>query len=168
MTFVYHKVCSPYLQEQMMSLEQILNFIEISPLLGTAGQPKRNQFVDIAAAGYQCVINLATSSSENAIADESDLVTDLGMEYIHIPVVWKAPQSADFDLFCTTMDRLKEQRVFVHCELNMRVSAFVYLLRVLKQGANPDEVKWDMLQIWEPEGVWQEFIAKQLGDGQDS
>jgi protein tyrosine phosphatase (PTP) superfamily phosphohydrolase (DUF442 family) len=89
----------------MMSLDQILNFIEISPVLGTAGQPKRNQFVDIAAAGYQCVINLATSSSENAIADESDLVTELGMEYIHIPVVWKAPQRADFDLFCTTMER---------------------------------------------------------------
>jgi protein tyrosine phosphatase (PTP) superfamily phosphohydrolase (DUF442 family) len=152
----------------MMSLDQILNFIEISPVLGTAGQPKRNQFVDIAAAGYQCVINLATSSSENAIAGESDLVSELGMEYIHIPVVWKAPQRADFDLFCTAMERLEGRRVFVHCELNMRVSAFVYLLRVLRQGANPNEVKWDMLQIWEPEGVWQEFIAVQLRHGPGS
>jgi hypothetical protein len=38
----------------------------------------------------------------------------------------------------------------------------VYLYRVLHQGADPEEVKWDMLQIWEPEGVWAEFIAARL------
>jgi protein tyrosine phosphatase (PTP) superfamily phosphohydrolase (DUF442 family) len=147
-----------------MSLNQILNYFPISDNLATAGQPQREQFLDIARAGFTVVINLALTSSDNAIPDEAIAVNNLGMEYIHIPVVWEAPQPGDFERFCKEMVRLRGRKVFVHCALNMRVSAFVYLYRVLEQGANPDEVKWDMLSIWEPEGVWKDFIAVQLNE----
>jgi protein tyrosine phosphatase (PTP) superfamily phosphohydrolase (DUF442 family) len=147
-----------------MSLNQILNYFPIFDNLATAGQPQREQFLDISRAGYTVVINLALTTSDNAIPDEAIVVNNLGMEYIHIPVVWEAPQPGDFERFCTELERLRRQKVFVHCALNMRVSAFVYLYRVLYLGANPDEVKWDMLSIWEPEGVWKDFIAVQLNE----
>jgi protein tyrosine phosphatase (PTP) superfamily phosphohydrolase (DUF442 family) len=145
-----------------MSLNQILNYFPISDNLATAGQPQREQFADIARAGFTVVINLALTTSDNAIPDEAIVVNILGMEYIHIPVVWESPQPGDFDRFCTELARLRRQKVFVHCALNMRVSAFVFLYRVLYLGANPEEVKWDMLSIWEPEGVWEDFIVSCL------
>jgi protein tyrosine phosphatase (PTP) superfamily phosphohydrolase (DUF442 family) len=148
-----------------MSINHILNFVEISPTLGTAGQPLREQFADITAAGYDAVINLAMPTSDNAIPDEAAVVSELGMAYIHIPVVWEAPQREDFEQFCAAMQRLGGRKVFVHCVLNMRVSAFVFLYRVLREGADAEVVKWDMLQIWEPEGVWETFIAARLNEG---
>jgi len=148
-----------------MPLNHILNFVQIAPGLGTAGQPLREQFADIAAAGYEVVINLAMPTSDHAIPDEAAVVGGLGMAYIHIPVVWEAPQREDFEQFCEAMQRLVGRKVFVHCALNMRVSAFVFLYRVLRQGADPEVVQWDMLQIWEPEGVWAEFIAARLREG---
>jgi protein tyrosine phosphatase (PTP) superfamily phosphohydrolase (DUF442 family) len=148
-----------------MTLNRILNFVQISPDLLTAGQPRRDQFADIAADGCQVVINLAMPTSDNALPDEAEIVTGHGMTYIHIPVVWEAPQRADFLRFCAEMQRLSGKKVFVHCALNMRVSAFVFLYRVLHEKADPETVKWDMLQIWQPEGVWQEFITARLQEG---
>jgi hypothetical protein len=43
------------------SLEEIQNFVQLSERLATAGQPFRNQFPLIAAAGFEAVINLGIS-----------------------------------------------------------------------------------------------------------
>ena len=52
-------------------LSSIQNFLQISPTLGTAGQPFREQFTLIAAAGYTSVINLALPTSWDAVPDEA-------------------------------------------------------------------------------------------------
>ncbi len=142
------------------ALKQIVNFLAISPDLGTAGQPLREQFAAIREAGYQVVINLAMPVSISALADEAEIVGGLGMEYVPIPVVWEAPQPRDFERFCVEMQRLAGKKVFVHCAKNYRVSAFVYLYRTLKLGVPEDVAYDDMLSIWQPEGAWAEFIAR--------
>ena len=147
------------------NLEEIVNYLEISPLLGTAGQPLREQFAAIRSAGYQAVINLAMPSSTGALADEAEIVRGLGMEYVAIPVVWEAPQPRDFERFCAEMQRLAGRKVFAHCAKNYRVSAFVYLYRTLKLGAPEDVAYDDMLSIWQPEGVWAQFIERIKGSG---
>lgn len=146
-------------------LEEIINYREISPALGTAGQPLRAQFQTIYEAGYQAVINLATPTSENSLPDEGAIVAGLGMEYVPIPVVWAAPRVEDFARFSAEMERLGGKKVFVHCALNYRVSAFVYLYRTLRMGELEETAREDMLSIWQPEGVWAEFIeqVKQCG-----
>ena len=48
----------------------ILNYYPISPLLATSGQPIPVQFQQIAEVGYQVVINLALTTSSNAIDHE--------------------------------------------------------------------------------------------------
>jgi hypothetical protein len=52
------------------------------------------------------------------------------------------------------------QKVWLHCAANMRVSAFVYCYRcaVLKQ--DPKLAKKDLSKMWEPIGVWKKFIAQ--------
>ncbi|MEM8721624.1 MAG: protein tyrosine phosphatase family protein [Cyanobacteria bacterium P01_G01_bin.39] len=84
-------------------IETIRDFHLISDLVATSGQPTPEQFSIIFEAGYQIVINLATSSSSNALANEGEIVTDLGMVCVHIPVLWDKPQIKDVQRFFRVM-----------------------------------------------------------------
>lgn len=142
----------------MESLDQVTNFIEISPSLGTSGMPARELFAAIAQAGYQVVINLSMPESSGQQPDERELVEGLGMDYIHIPVVWESPQLTDLERFFQALDENQDRRVFAHCVLNYRVSAFVYLYRTLRQGISHEQAWSDLTRIWTPEGTWEAFI----------
>ncbi|MFQ4139105.1 protein tyrosine phosphatase family protein [Nodosilinea sp. PGN35] len=144
------------------SLQTIRNYRSLSPTLGTAGQPTAEQFKAIAEAGYAVVVNLALSTSDHAIANEAELVKSLGMTHFHIPVVWEAPTPTDLEIFFKVMDRNRDVKVFVHCALNMRVSAFVYLYRVLCLGVDPEVAIADLHSIWHPNPTWQAFIDQAL------
>src|SRR4051812_11384957 len=115
----------------LASLSEIYGFRAIGERLGTAGQPAEDQFPAIRAAGFETVINLALPTSDNALAHEGSVVTSLGMSYVHIPVNFEAPTSADFRAFCRVMAVFDDRRLFIHCAANMRVSAFIFLYRVL-------------------------------------
>jgi protein tyrosine phosphatase (PTP) superfamily phosphohydrolase (DUF442 family) len=143
-------------------MEKILSFLEISDHLGTAGQPGREQFAIIRGAGYEVVINLAMPDSSGALPDEADLVCEAGLEYVHIPVVWEAPTQTDLARFLDVMDRYRGRKVLVHCALNMRVSCFVLLYRVLRLGVPLDEATETMHRIWQPDEVWQDFLERSL------
>ena len=146
----------------MPDLSHITNFIAVTDRLGTAGQPTAEQFADIKSAGYHTVINLATPDSKNALENEGDLVTREGMRYIHIPVVWTAPQKNDFDLYASILNAHQHAPVFTHCVVNMRVSAFTFLYRIIHRGTDPSEARKTMQQIWDPHGVWEEFVDEML------
>jgi protein tyrosine phosphatase (PTP) superfamily phosphohydrolase (DUF442 family) len=107
-------------------LDRIYNFLPISESIATSGQPTKEQFASIEGSGYKLVISLALANSTNAIPEEKEIVENLGMEYIHIPVVWENPTQADFNNFCAVMTANRKRKVFVHCAMNMRVSAFIY------------------------------------------
>jgi protein tyrosine phosphatase (PTP) superfamily phosphohydrolase (DUF442 family) len=84
------------------------------------------------------------------------------MTYIHIPVDFKAPNAEEFEAFSGMLQAFKERPVFVHCAANMRVSAFMFLHRVLHEGVPKDEAEGDLLAIWRPDAVWSRFIEDQL------
>ena len=111
-------------------LEDILNYLPLTPLLATAGQPTETQVQAVQQAGYEVVINLATPTSTNALPDEAGLVAALGMTYVPIPVLWDKPTLDDLQAFFGTLDTYAGRKVFVHCVLNWRVSTFMYLYRV--------------------------------------
>lgn len=143
-------------------LAEIINFLQISDKLATAGQPTVEQFREIANAGYETTINLALSTSDGAIANEAQLVQSLGMEYIAIPVNWENPTMADLDEFLQAMEKRKNQKIFVHCAMNMRVSAFVYLYRRLYLNCDREQAIADLHKIWQPNDAWQKFIDTKL------
>ncbi|MBD1873139.1 protein tyrosine phosphatase family protein [Nodosilinea sp. FACHB-131] len=144
------------------ALQAIRNYLVLSPTLGTAGQPTAEQFKAVAEAGYTVVVNLALSTSDNAIPNEAEVVKSLGMTYFHIPVVWEAPTPVDLAIFFKVMERNRDVKVLVHCALNMRVSAFVYLYRVLRLGIDPAVAIADLHRIWQPNPTWQTFIDQSL------
>jgi protein tyrosine phosphatase (PTP) superfamily phosphohydrolase (DUF442 family) len=143
-------------------LSEIYNFRAIGDRLGTAGQPTEGQLRMVREAGFEAVINLALPTSDNALANEGSVVTGLGMSYVHIPVDFKAPTAQDFRAFCRVMEAFDDRPVFVHCAANMRVSAFVFLHRVLRQRIALLEAERDLRAIWQPDEVWSRFIQGQL------
>src|SRR4051794_28494248 len=102
-------------ERPMSDLSQITNFVQLTADVGTAGQPTREQFAEIAKAGYAAVVNLALPTSDHALADEGSVVTGHGMSYFHIPVDFKNPTTDDLRTFISTMRALDGRKVFVHC-----------------------------------------------------
>jgi protein tyrosine phosphatase (PTP) superfamily phosphohydrolase (DUF442 family) len=146
-------------------MEGITNYLEISPMLGTAGQPTEEQFALLADAGYQVVINLAMGAPVDDLesdVDERELVTAQSMAYAHIPVVWERPTAADLSAFFQAMERFAGRRVFVHCAANLRVSCFVFLYRVLCLDVPVEEAREALQAVWEPNEVWQGFVDRML------
>ena len=139
-------------------LAGIKNYRQLTDLIATAGQPSEQELVVVAEEGYEAVINLHTSSD---LQDEGDVVRSLGMEYVHIDVPWKHPDRSHLERFFEAMDARQEQRLFVHCAANMRVSAFVALYRIHRLGWSQDEaLEYVPLASFPP--VWRAFIDQML------
>jgi uncharacterized protein (TIGR01244 family) len=147
----------------MSALNHIRNFLRIDDRLATSGMPQPDDFAVLRQAGFDVVINLALPTSDNALPNEGELVSAQGMTYIHIPVKFDAPQPADFERFTRVMDACAGQKVFVHCAANMRVSAFFFLHR-LKHGTDRAAAEIDLTKIWQPDGVWLDFINQRLAE----
>ena len=96
-----------------MSIEEIINYLQVSERIASSGQPEDYQFKTIAEAGYRVVINLAMPNSENAIPEEGNIVTMLKMVYIHIPVPFEAPEIAHLKYFIKTMNAFSEDKIYM-------------------------------------------------------
>jgi protein tyrosine phosphatase (PTP) superfamily phosphohydrolase (DUF442 family) len=145
----------------MSNVQDITNFVQLTTDVGTGGQPSRDQFRDIADAGYGAVINLALPTSDHAIPDEGSVVTGFGMRYVHIPVDFGNPTVDDLKTFIGTMQALDGKRVFVHCVVNARVSAFMYLYLKHVRGMDDAAARSPVLERWQPQmdEIWQRFLA---------
>lgn len=144
----------------MRDIEHIYNYLKLSDSLATAGQPTEAQLSLIKESGYQVVVNLALPESPNALPHEQAIVESLGMQYIHIPVVWENPTLENVDRFFSVMEAIANQPVFIHCAANMRVSAFMYLYYRIHEGMSDEQAKRDLHRIWTPNDTWQEFIKQ--------
>ena len=106
-------------------MQGIYNFLQVEPDLGTSGAVEAESFAGLRADGYQIVINLLPNDSKYATAGEAEIVADLGMDYVHIPVDFSAPIASNYDDFAAAMKAAKGKKIYVHCAANWRVSCFV-------------------------------------------
>ena len=140
----------------------LLNEIQYSPYLTTAGQPAEEQFRALAEAGFQRVIFLAFNDHKNALKNEDLIARTAGLEFVHIPVAWDAPTTDDFDTFAAVMRAT--EKTLVHCEVNFRASVFGFLYQVIYLGT-PVEEAWALLtRIWIPNETWETFIVSVLAE----
>ena len=142
-----------------MALDEIKNFIAVSDDLGTAGQPTETQLRDVAAAGFEVVVNLGLLDPRYCLADEAGTVQSLGLEYHHIPVDFNAPQAGDLRQFLDAMDAARGKQVFVHCAANYRVSAFVAIYGETRLGWTREHADAHIRKVWEPNATWARFLA---------
>ena len=140
----------------------LLNEIQYSPNLTTAGQPPEEQFRVLAEAGFQRVIFLAFTDHKNTVKNEDRVAKNAGLEFVQVPVAWDAPTRDDFDTFAAVMRAT--EKTLVHCEVNFRASVFGFLYQVIYLGT-PVEEAWSLLtRIWIPNETWETFIVSVLTD----
>lgn len=139
----------------------VTNWRRLDDRLTTSGQPDEDELARIAALGVRTVINLGLHSHERALPDEADSVAALGMDYVHIPVPFDAPDDSHFTAFCAAMAKNADGPVHVHCIMNWRVSAFVYRWKRDVLGEDEPAARADMLAIWDPwdNPAWAGFVG---------
>lgn len=137
-----------------------INYHQCTDDIATSGQPDRVQIHDISEEGYEVVINLAMHDSDNALPDEGSLVASLGMHYINIPVPFDEPTARHLEEFIGMMEVLKDRKVWVHCAVNARVSAFMYHYLTKVKGFSDADASSPLMLKWRPkmDDVWQEFM----------
>lgn len=135
--------------------EEIFNYRELDATLSTSGQVTDEQVPRLAEEGFGLVVNLAVADPERN-ANEGFLVSQAGIAYTQIPVVWETPTFEDLELFFAVMDARGERRTLVHCFASFRASAFTYLYRTLRLGVPEAEARADLESIWTEE-AWVEY-----------
>lgn len=142
--------------------EPPLNTVVISDRLASSGQPSATQLRRLRAQGYEAVINLAPPDAYGSVAGEAEIVRQEGLVYHNIPVDWERPTVADFERFRTVLDGLRGRTLWVHCQMNMRASVFVFLHRVLDERVAPTEASAAVHAVWVPNATWREFAQAVL------
>ena len=141
-----------------------VNYHQFTDLIASSGQPDRAQLFAIADDNYEVVINLAMHDSENAIAEEGSIFASLGMHYINIPVPFEEPEREHLEEFVGIMDVLQKKKVWVHCAVNARASAFMYQYLTHRRGFDEESASSPLMQKWrnKMDPAWQAFMEIEL------
>ncbi len=145
------------------SLEQlkILNLKAQTEHLYTAGQPEQDDFAKLKLLGVQTIINLRGNSETNW--SEQDLVTELGMNYYHLPVQSKADITIEnATKLQNLLNKHQQQTTLLHCASSNRVGALVALYNAVTLKKPIDEAveigkQWGLKSL---EGVVRSKVNK--------
>ena len=138
------------------------NPVQVSPTLVTSGQPTPAALARLGSLGIRAVIYLAPSSAPDANKDEPELLRRQGIEFVHIPIPFNAPQEEHFAAVSRALVGLKDKKVLVHCQVNLRASTMVFLHRVLTLHEEPAGAYEAVSRVWSPEGPWRELVVNLL------
>ena len=143
----------------MSDVSEIINWRRLDGDTTTSGQPSEEQLFQLRDLGIINIINLGPHDNDGALEDETKSVSDLGMNYIYIPVDFENPTDADFNAFCAAMDKTNGSKTHIHCIYNARVSAFFYRYAKTNTRFDEQEMFEIMDGIWRPGGNWACFIG---------
>ena len=108
------------------------------------------------------IINLVMPEHEQSTCTEGSLVTTLAMTFVQSPMPFDAPTENHYREFTGYMDALKDRKVWVHCIVNARVSAFFFRYLQEVRGFSALKPASPLLKAWMPEmdEVWKELINR--------
>ena len=138
----------------------VFNHVQVSDRLSTSGAINPAALDVMAAEGYRVLINLLPDESPHALSDEAELAHARGLAYHYIPVDFKAPRREDYEAFEAALQAAGDQKTYVHCAANMRVSAFVALYGPRHFGWDAARAAAHLSEVWQPDEVWQGFLER--------
>lgn len=143
-----------------MPIQEVFNYQPITDSIASSGLASEEQLAELAAQGFDAVINLLPHDNEYAIADEQAIVEEQGLAYHSIPVDFNQPTAEDFEKFSSLLKHSDGKKILIHCAANYRVSAF-YALYAFKQLGWSEQQCEDLISpIWNPQEhpPWPEFM----------
>ena len=148
-----------YKDRERLRLSEIYNYHKVPNLFDTSGQPNEQELRLLAKLDYQVIINLSIESIlDGRNIREKDLLSSLKVVYIHLPVDYDNPADEDFNKFIFYLNQHKNKKMWIHCEANHRVSAFIYRYRRDVLNLPHEMIISDMELIWTPNEVWRNFL----------
>lgn len=138
------------------------NFVLWRTGLASSAQPNAAYLKRAKALGYDIVINLAPPEYDEAVPNEGAILAAQGVAYVNIPVRFSDPTAEDLRLFNDVMKSVEKKNVLIHCQINLRGSAFTYLYRVINESANEDQTRSKLTGVWMPNPTWKKFIDSTL------
>lgn len=125
-------------------------FQRISPRLTTSGRLQPGDPARLAAMGAALVINLSLHDHPEALPDPPAQMAAAGLDYVHIPVPFDAPEESHYAAFAAALGAAGDLPVHVHCIANWRVSAFLYRWHRDTCGMDESAARSLMEQQWSP------------------
>jgi len=123
------------------------NYVEVTPSIGTGGQPTDAGLRLLAERGYKSVINLRTSQEKVDLAAEEKNARELGLKYYSVPVVGANPEEKQALEFMKVLEEQQGGKVFVHCATGNRVGAFMMIYRTLRDGLSLEKAEEEARRI---------------------
>ena len=155
-------VLSLLLVASIASAQAPANLVSWRPGLTSSAQPSAEWLGKVKENKYDLVVNLAPPQAHGSLMNEGGIVGSKGVPYVNIPVNFGNPTAEDFRLFTEVLKANRERNVFVHCQVNMRGTAFSFLYRVIHEDADPRETLAKLQSVWNPDPVWKRFIEETL------
>ncbi len=145
-------------------MQEIINYIKINDNISSSGQPTKEQFEEIAKDNYEIIINLSAHNSENKLENEDEILSKLGLIYIHLPVDFLSPTKKNLKDFIEILSFFSEKKVWVHCIMNYRVSAFMYVYHKYILKTPFENINLEVFEKWSPDEKWQEIMKTSLDE----
>jgi protein tyrosine phosphatase (PTP) superfamily phosphohydrolase (DUF442 family) len=114
-------------------LSDVANACQIFPNVISGGQPTAEQLRAFKAAGGEVVLDLRDPMEPRPV-EEADLVRELGMEYVNIPVCGGSLDDATLERILAVLRRSGDRSVFFHCGSGSRVGGALIPYFILDQG----------------------------------
>lgn len=149
------------LTSRAQDLTQLKNYVAATKDIHTCGWINENDLITLKSAGINTIIGLL-DESPNEVALLKKQAEKRDMAFILIPVSWEKPTLESLELFFEVMDRHKNTQLLVHCQLNWRASAYVYLYRTIRLKEDETTARKAILAIWNPDRnrTWSRFIIQ--------
>jgi len=140
----------------------IRNFVRLSDDFCTGAQPRLEHLEKLKADGVKSILNLRPAGEHRA-AEEEAKVKELGLQYFNIPVVFGEPKEEQVAEFFKITDERKNFPIFIHCAAGIRVGAFWFIRRVLRDGWTIEAAEKEADEVGLRESPhWKEFARKYI------
>ena len=138
--------------EKLTSIEAALKddapkILCVNESFATAAQPKDAAWQKLATNGFKSVLNLRTANEGVDLTKEREMVEQVGMRYISIPVTGNDPKPEQVEAFIKAVKDAQNHPMLIHCASANRVGGFFMIYRVIEQGWSEDKALEEAKQI---------------------
>jgi protein tyrosine phosphatase (PTP) superfamily phosphohydrolase (DUF442 family) len=119
------------------AVSTVTNACEVFPGLITGGQPNAAQLRALKEAGGNLVLDLR-DPMESRLIEEPQLVGELGMDYVNVPVRAGSLDDAGLERILTVLREASGRTVFVHCGSGNRVGGALIAYLMLDKSMDEE------------------------------
>ena len=113
-----------------------MNSQQITKDISIGAQPSEQDLKQLAREGVKTVINLRVENEQEdqlSPIDEGQTARDLGMEYLHIPVIGDQIREGQVDEFRNAVENLPKP-IYAHCAKGKRAATLCMMDRGMREG----------------------------------